>query len=244
MSKEAEDILYASGAVAEDFCFNEKVAEVFDDMLKRSIPHYRTVIDSMAALLASRLPSGALIYDLGCSTGTTLLELSRQLGDRGFRFIGIDQAPAMLDKARRKSAMYGKGEVLAFRADDITRCPLPEAGAILCNYTMQFLRPMTRQDFIRRLHAALPPGGVCILSEKTIAHGRRLNRDFIDVYHDFKRGRGYSELEIAAKREALENVLVPFSPQENIRLLETAGFTEIEIFFKWFNFTSLVALKG
>ena len=238
-----EDTLYSTGVIEEDFSFNDRVAEVFDDMLNRSIPYYRTVIDGMAQLLACRLPAGSTLYDLGCATGTTLLELARRLPAMNFRYIGIDNAPAMLDKARSKSAMYGKAAVLQFCQDDITSCALPAAAGIICNYTLQFLRPMTRQAFVRRLYEALPPGGILFLSEKTISHSSRLNRDFIDIYHTFKKQQGYSELEIAAKREALENILIPFSLQENITLLQDAGFEEIETFFKWFNFTALVALK-
>ena len=237
------DTLFASGEVAEDFAFTERVAEVFDDMLSRSIPHYRTVIDGMAQLLAELLPDRATVYDLGCSTGTTLLELSRCLVAKQFRYIGIDNAQAMLEKARNKSAMFSKSNQLTFQQGDITTCPMPDVAGIVCNYTMQFLRPVTRQAFVRRLYAGLPQGGVLLLSEKSIAHSSLLNRAFIGIYHDFKRQQGYSELEIAAKREALENVLVPFSLEENIAMLRQAGFGEIEVFFKWFNFSSLVAIK-
>lgn len=189
-----EDTLYATGTVEEDFSFNDRVAEVFDDMLNRSVPYYRTVIDGMAQLLASHLSPGAVIYDLGCSTGTTLLELARRLPDQGFRFIGIDNAPAMLDKARTKSALFTSGQMLRFEQDDITTCPLPQATAILCNYTLQFLRPLSRQTFIDRIHAALPEGGVFLLSEKTISPCGRINRDFIEIHHSFKNSRGTPSL--------------------------------------------------
>jgi methyltransferase, putative len=238
-----EDTLYTSGTVTEDFTFNDRVAEVFDDMLNRSIPYYRTVISGIAQLLAGHLASGATVCDLGCSTGATLLELARQLADLHLRYIGIDNAPAMLDKALRKSAMFSKNDVLHFIEADITACPLPQAEAIICNYTIQFLRPPTRLPFVRRVYEALPTDGVFFLSEKTISHAGRLNRDFIDIYHAFKKQQGYSELEIATKRESLENVLVPFSLEENIALLREAGFAEIELFFRWFNFSSIVALK-
>lgn len=240
----SEDRIYTEGKVGEDFSFNDRVAEVFDDMLSRSIPHYRSVIDGMAQLLACRSPQGTTLYDLGCSTGTTLLELSRRMPAGRYRYIGFDNAPAMLDKARKKSAMFGKGDLLAFHEEDITTCALPQAAAVICNYTMQFLRPLTRLDFVQRIHAALPEDGLFFLSEKTISHAKRLNRDFIDIYHDFKRQQGYSELEIAAKREALENVLIPFSVEENIALLREAGFVEVEPYFQWFNFTALVAIKA
>ncbi len=242
-TKMSEDTLYRAGKVGEDFTFNDQVAEVFDDMLDRSIPYYRSVIEGIAQLLACRSHKKATIYDLGCSTGTTLLELSRRLPADRFRYVGIDNAPAMLGKAQRKSDMFNKSTLIEFREDDINTCPLPEATAVICNYTLQFLRPITRLDFVTRIYRALPDDGMFFLSEKTISHATRLNRDFINIYHHFKRQQGYSELEIAAKREALENVLIPFSLEENIALLREAGFTEIEPYFKWFNFTALVAVK-
>lgn len=238
-----QDTLFSSGSVTRDFTFNDKVADVFDDMIHRSVPFYSAVMEGTAELLALRLGNGSTIYDLGCSTGTTLLELSRRLTAHNLRYIGIDNAPAMIDKAIRKSELYSKSHILEFRQDDITTCPLPDAGAVICNYTLQFIRPITRQPFLQRIHEALPPGGILILSEKTISHPAKLNRDFITIHHQFKKTQGYSELEIAAKREALENVLIPFSVNENTQMLQQAGFTEIEIFFKWFNFTSFIAVK-
>ncbi len=239
-----DDKLFAQGSIGEDFTFNERVAEVFDDMLDRSIPLYHTILEGMAQILIRRMPPGEVIYDLGCSTGTTLVELSRQLPPYRYQFAGIDNAPAMLDKARKKSAMFGKNDLITFQEGDLTTCSLPGAAAIICNYTLQFLRPMTRLACVQRMYAALPENGLLFLSEKTISHAKSLNRDFISIYHQFKRQQGYSELEIAAKREALENVLVPFSLEENMHLLSEAGFTEIEPYCKWFNFSSLVAVKG
>ncbi len=238
-----KDKLYDSGAVSEDFTFNDKVAEVFDDMLNRSVPYYSAVIDAIAGLLQHHALRGRTIYDLGCSTGTTLLELVRRLPDLKCNYVGIDNAPAMIQKAKRKAEMFSKTDTIRFIEDDITTIELKEAGAILCNYTLQFIRPMTRLDFVRRICDSLPKGGMCIVSEKIISHDKKLNRQFIDMHHQFKLLQGYSELEIAAKREALENVLVPFSIEENIDLLRQGGFQSVETFFQWFNFASFIAMK-
>ncbi len=238
-----QDNLYLQGTVAEDFTFNDRVADVFDDMVNRSVPFYETVIEAIAGLLASRLPTDSILYDLGCATGSTLLQLSRYLDRQDINYVGIDNAIPMLEKAQRKSELFSKDRIITFRNDDITTCDLPDAGAIICNYTLQFLRPMTRQSFIDRIYTALPEGGSLIISEKTISPNPQLNRDFIAIYHQFKKTQGYSELEIAAKREALENVLIPFSTQENIQILEKAGFKEVDVFFKWFNFCSFIAIK-
>ncbi|HHL35068.1 MAG TPA: carboxy-S-adenosyl-L-methionine synthase CmoA [Desulfobulbaceae bacterium] len=237
------DTIFQHIDIKEDFSFNEQVAEVFDDMVHRSVPLYETVIDAIARILNQHVGRQLTVYDLGCSTGTTLLELSRRIQHQKLRLIGIDNAGSMLEKARKKAAMFCKTDFLSFREDDITSCPLTGADAILCNYTLQFVRPPVRRTLVDRFYQALPPGGLLIVCEKIIAAGA-FHRPFIDIYHDFKREQGYSELEIAAKREALENVLVPFTVDENISLLQEAGFSQVEIFCKWFNFASFVALKN
>ena len=238
----SRDNIFQHDDIKEDFTFNDKVAEVFDDMVHRSVPLYETVIDAIARLLDHHFKQQLTIYDLGCSTGTTLLELSRRLHHPRLRLIGIDNAPSMLEKARRKAAMFSKTDALTFQLGDITSCPLPEADAILCNYTLQFIRPPVRRVVVDRLYNALGPGGLLIVCEKVLADGV-FHRPFIEIYHDFKREHGYSELEIAAKRESLENVLIPFTTADNISLLQEAGFSQVEIFCKWFNFASFVAVK-
>jgi tRNA (cmo5U34)-methyltransferase len=213
-------------------------------MLDRSIPFYQTVIELSASMIRQLVSPGSRVYDLGCSTGTTLLALSRLLSDMDIQFTGIDNAPAMIDKAQRKTEMYRKSSVIQFYTDDITRADLPGADVIICNYTLQFIRPLRRPEFISRLYTSLNPGGMLLISEKVISQHSRLNRKYIDLYYGFKRKQGYSELEIATKREALENVLIPFSIQENKDLLTSCDFTEVETFFQWVNFASFVALKG
>jgi len=243
MVSKSQDKLYQVDIIQEDFVFTEKVVEVFDDMLDRSIPFYKEVIQQSAHLLSGLLENGDSVYDLGCATGTTLLEFVRLLSNKDLRFYGVDNSSAMLDKARLKAELYSKKESITFINEDITTLHTENCGACILNYTLQFIRPMVRQNFIDHIYNNLRPGGVLILSEKTISHDKLLNRKYIDIYHHFKREKGYSELEIAKKREALENILIPFSIHENKAILEKAGFSSIETFFQWFNFTSFVCIK-
>ncbi|MDD3813676.1 MAG: carboxy-S-adenosyl-L-methionine synthase CmoA [Desulfocapsaceae bacterium] len=238
-----KDTLFAINQIQEDFVFSERVAQVFDDMLDRSIPFYQEVIKGTARLLDTFLRQNDTVVDLGCATGTTLLQLARLLPDKGLLFKGIDNSPAMLHKARLKAEMFSKQDQVSFVVQDITDLDQADTGAFLLNYTLQFIRPLRRKDFIHRLFDNLRPGGVLILSEKKISHDPLLNRKYIDIYHQFKLERGYSELEIAKKREALENILIPFSIEENRELLLGAGFTNVETFFQWFNFVSFIAIK-
>lgn len=241
--EEKKDTIFKVEKVSEDFEFSSRVVEVFDDMLDRSIPFYGEVISACATLLDKHLQTGDTIYDLGSATGTTLLELSRILQCNDLHYIGIDTSPAMLEKARLKAELYSKQEQFSFFEEDITDFKHQNAGAIILHYTLQFIRPPARARLIKTLYDSLRPGGILLLSEKTICHDKMLNREFIDIYHNFKKKKGYSELEIANKREALENVLIPFSITENKELLHEAGFTSVETFFQWFNFASFIAVK-
>ena len=240
---DSSDRLYQADTVPEDFDFNERVVEVFDDMLDRSIPFYRDVIKGAASLLDVYLEPGDVVCDLGCSTGTPLLEFARILEGKKLKLIGIDNSPPMIEKARIKAELYSRKESLSFIQGDITTLDQPGTGAFILNYTLQFIRPLLRKSLVERLYDNLRPGGLLILSEKTISHDKDMNRIFIDIYHRFKREKGYSELEIARKREALENILIPFSLDENMQMLSDAGFKNISTFFQWFNFTSFVAVK-
>ncbi len=238
-----KDALFAVDHIREDFVFNDRIANVFDDMVARSIPFYQEVIKSAAQILDCRLQPGETVCDLGCSTGSALLEISRLLAAKKLRCIGIDSSAAMLKKARQKAEMFATERRLELRCGDIRELAEKELGAVLLNYTLQFLRPLDRTRLLQRIFDSLRPGGVLLLSEKTVLSEERLNRDFISIYHQFKKARGYSELEIARKREALENVLIPFTTDENISLLVDTGFSPVTPFFQWFNFCSLLAVK-
>ena len=243
MEDSPKDTLFNIDCVPEDFVFNERVVEVFDDMLDRSIPFYHEVIKASAQLLDSFLHPGDTVYDLGCSTGTSLLMFNHLLGHKNLHFIGLDNSGPMLDKARLKAELHSQQNSVSFALEDIISFDHPGAGGIILHYTLQFIRPLQRPAFLTRLFDSLRPGGVLLISEKVISHDRHLNRQFIDKYHQYKKSRGYSELEIAKKREALENVLIPFSVEENQAMLRKVGFSSIETFFRWFNFASFVAIK-
>ena len=239
----ARDTLFNKKKFSEKFEFNERVADVFDDMLDRSVPFYKQVIEMIAEILARSLRAGDTVYDLGCSTGTTLIALAAKLKKEHLKFIGIDNSRAMLHKAIRKAEMFSMADRIEFQEMDITRTDLSGAGGVTLNYTLQFIDPSIRGQFLKTVYNGLRNNGVLILSEKIVTRDTYFDQQFLDSYHQFKRRKGYSELEIANKREALENILIPLTVQENCDLLQQAGFSKIEPFFQWFNFVSILACK-
>ena len=226
--------------ITKQFEFDEDVAVVFDDMLGRSIPFYKEVIALMCRYGVLHLPSNARIVDLGCSTANTLLALDKA-SHHGYTLLGIDNSEAMLQLARQKVHAYGsKIELLNA---DITAVSLSNYDGIIANYMLQFIRPLQRADFVSKLYDALNPNGLFMFSEKIVFDDKELNKQMIDLYYQFKREQGYSDFEIAQKREALENVLIPYTEEENKAMLKNAGFSTIETIFKWGNFATFVAKK-
>jgi tRNA (cmo5U34)-methyltransferase len=228
---------------ASDFKFGTQVAKVFDDMVNRSVPYYGEIQRMMAELAANHAREGTYVYDLGCSTGTTMIGMDTMVS-RDIRFIGIDDSQEMLDKCKSKLIEIGFSRDYELRCADLGHpLHIENASVVILCLTLQFVRPIYRERLLKNIYDGLKPGGVLILVEKILAEDSNFNRDFIDYYYDYKRRNNYSEMEISQKREALENVLVPYKLSENITLLRDKGFSHCEVFFKWYNFAGIVAVK-
>ena len=222
------------------FEFDETVAAVFDDMLERSVPFYREVLDLTVRLILRRKDERLRILDLGCSTARLLLELHRA-GARG-ELRGIDNSLAMIERARKKCAAFGAEEIVLALAD-ILEVPIEGVDVVTANYTLQFIRPLQRPALVRSIYEGLNEGGEFYFSEKVLFDDSRLDKAMIEIYYDYKRKQGYSDYEIASKREALENVLIPFTVEENLRLCREAGFSRVDTVFQWANFVTFRAEK-
>lgn len=226
--------------IKKQFEFDEEVAAVFDDMLERSVPFYKESQKITRFFTLKNLPEGGVVYDLGCSTASLLLSIHRELHVDA-SLVGLDNSEAMLEQARRKIEAYGAKIEVANA--DILDYDYKMADVFISNYTLQFIRPLVREELVKKIALSLKKGAVFIFSEKVISHHSKLNKDLIECYYDFKKTQGYSEYEIVQKREALENVLVPYSEEENIKMAKNAGFSHCEVLFRWANFATFIATK-
>jgi len=238
-----DEVFKARVEAIGDFKFGEKVASVFDDMLHRSVPFYDEAQRMIAEMAADFVVDGTNVYDLGCSTGTTMLNLHSAVPP-GARFVGIDSSEEMLQRCRQKlTAHQFKREHELICADLNEGLEIHNASMVLMVLTLQFIRPLHRDQIVSAIWHGLNENGCLILVEKVLGEDSLFNRLFIKYYYDFKARNGYSELEIAQKREALENVLVPYKLLENREMILRAGFRYCEVFFKWYNFSGIVAVK-
>lgn len=241
---ELKDAVFETKDKILDFSFNKEVAAVFDDMVSRSVPYYDEMQRMSAELVKDFARADTNIYDIGCATGTTMALIDRYVGDTAVTLVGIDNSKEMLKQAKEKLDQLGLHHPYALKCADIhKRMPIENASVVAMLLTLQFARPLYREKIVQRICKGINKNGCLLLVEKITSENTLFNRLFIDHYYDFKRRNGYSEMEIAKKREALENVLIPYRIDENVELLKTAGFRHVEVFFRWYNFCGMVAVK-
>ncbi|MFV0276818.1 MAG: carboxy-S-adenosyl-L-methionine synthase CmoA [Parahaliea sp.] len=240
---EPRDTLYAAPLTPELFRFDDRVASVFPDMIQRSVPGYSTII-AMTGLLAGRYASpGSRLYDLGCSLGASTLAMRQNVRHSDCEIVGVDNSEAMLTRCRTVIDTDSHEVPVTLTCADLRDVAIEDASVVVLNFTLQFIPREARDAVIQRIGAGLRPGGIMVLSEKVSFEDPRLDALNIELHHNFKRANGYSDLEIARKRQALENVLRPETLARHRQRIAGAGFSSCDVWFQCFNFASLVALK-
>ena len=242
--KSLKDDLFKKRFSQEDFVFDDQVAQVFDDMIARSIPGYATIISTIGQFAKKYYKSNSQIYDLGCSLGGVTFEICKQLEESDFNLIAIDNSEAMIERLlQRKAIIGGLEDRVEILFADINDVVIENASIVILNFTLQFLPPKYRNRLVKRIYDGLIPGGILILSEKIIFSDENFNNLFVEMYHKFKESNGYSELEISQKRLALENILIPETLGMHKRRHVSAGFQSFEVWFQNLNFASTISLK-
>ncbi len=228
-----------------DFAFDEQVARVFPDMIKRSVPGYPTIIESIGLIAAQHAQPQSLIYDLGCSLGAATQSMRRHVRSEGCQIVAIDNAAAMVERCREylsaQDAMLEEPLPAQVVLGDIVNYPLAPCSVVVLNFTLQFVKPEERLALLTRIRQALQPGGVLILSEKLNFADTNTQQSLEQLHYAFKRANGYSDLEIAQKRSAIENVMLPDTQEQHQQRLQQAGFSHSHIWFQCLNFCSMIA---
>ena len=234
------------------FQFDEQVAQVFADMIKRSVPGYAMILQMISLITQRYARSNTLCYDLGSSLGASTFAMQQALEHmpdlHDVRIIAVDNSSAMIEKcqalldqqSKAKSAVHVPIEL---HCQDVLNTSISNASLVTMNFTLQFIEAHRREEMLSRIYNGLIPGGALILSEKIAIANEYGQNLLIDLHHGFKKQQGYSELEVAQKRTALENVLVPDSLNTHSERLRKAGFKHIQPWFQCFNFVSLIAVK-
>ena len=226
-----------------DFSFDDQVADVFPDMIDRSVPGYRSIITMIETLTEHYAQPRSTLYDLGCSLGASTLSMRRGITAEGCSIISVDTSETMIERCAKAIERDHNQTPVKTICGDIREMDISNASVVVLNFTLQFIPLEDRLQLLEKINRGMRPGGVLILSEKVVFEDQHLDELLIDIHHDYKRAHGYSDLEISQKRSALENVLIPETiPNHRERLIQ-AGFASIDVWFQCFNFMSMLAIK-
>ncbi len=239
-----KDIVFAKRQnPVEAFEFNDEVTSVFDDMLRRSVPFYMESITRQAQICIQFYKKKTVIYDLGCSNGNLGIMICKSFGKKKFSMIGIDSSCPMIKRYnnRLKGKAYRNNvRLICNPAENIE---IINASVVILNLTMQFIDPYERNSVIQNIYNGLVSGGILLLTEKIIHRTKTISDIQQKYYTKFKKENGYSDLEISQKRDALEDILIPETLETHQNRLQRAGFSSFDVWLKWFNFASLIAIK-
>lgn len=239
-----KDQVYADPrAQVAAFAFDARVADVFDDMIRRSVPGYGMTLSLLGIIAQHYAKPNTRIYDLGCSLGAGIASMGAKLQTPEVTFVGVDNSQPMLDRCRPHLVDIQQQHRLELLCQDIQQTPIENASIVVLNFTLQFIPKAERLALLARIREGLVPGGILVLSEKILFDDPQIQADLTTLHHDFKRAQGYSDLEIAQKRAAIENVLIPETIDAHESRLSAACFARDEIWLQCFNFASFLAFK-
>lgn len=242
-----EDRIYKADTGSEPFRFDDKVARVFPDMLRRSIPGYGASLEAIGSLAARYVRAGTNCYDLGCSLGAATIAMRQGISEAGCRIVAVDTSPAMIERCGEIVAEETNATELMTDVDlvlgDIREIEVVNASMVVLNYTLQFVALSDRDALLRGIFEGMNEGGILVLSEKVIDDNPHMESLLVDLHHEHKRRNNYSALEISRKRAALEDVLVPESVSAHRARLNKAGFSHSAVWLRYFNFVSIIALR-
>lgn len=237
------DTLYHAPRATTPFVFNDAVARVFPDMIKRSVPGYRDVIAGTGLIAADYVQSGSNIYDLGCAVGASTFAILNRTQSEEYRIFAVDNSASMLARLHENIEKLPSHSCVTGIQSDILNININNASVVVLNYTLQFIPPAKRHPLLERIYNGMLTGGVLILSEKLAFNTPEEQQRQTALHESFKRAQGYSQLEIVQKRAALEKILVPEPYSTHYQRLYDIGFHETQIWFRSINFASIMAWK-
>jgi len=129
------------------------VVQASGDVLQ---PRHRAILQMVHEVM---LPKGSRILDLGCGPGALSFDLAKQ----GYRGVGLDAAPAMVQRSKLQAAAEGLSALWRYQLGDVEALPFRNEcfDAAVCAGVIEYLP--TDENVLREAARVLKQGGRFIL---------------------------------------------------------------------------------
>ena len=221
------------------FTFNNEVANVFEDMVNRSVPGYDFLVENIGVLSKKFYQPNTDIYDLGSSLCSCSLSILDKVENLNGDIYAVDTSQAMIDickeNIKRKEIKYINADLFDINVEN--------SSIIILNLTLQFIDIKKRTDLLKKLYSQLIKSGMIIITEK-ITLDRNSDDIFFKNFHDFfKENNGYTKEEIDRKKIALEKTMIIESEEVHEKRFINVGCKNFYKWFQCYNFESWVLIK-
>ena len=242
MANSKDDVYSVPMSSVAAFRFDQSVADVFQDMIERSVPGYGLVLQLIGVLAEKYGQQTTRAYDLGCSLGASTLQLRRHLPG-SCHVIGVDNSEAMVSRCKANLRRDHSAATYEILLEDLRETNIQNASIVILNFTLQFVPDEQRKNILTHICEGLNSGGILLLAEKVKFEDPAEQALMTTLHHDFKKQHGYSHLEISQKRAALENVLIPNTEKQHRQRMRDAGFSVVEQCMRCLNFSTFLGIK-
>jgi len=222
--------------------FDAEITPVFDEHVRCHVPLYNEIHELVTGLSGWFLEDNTNVYDIGTSLGEVITNLERTYPNKHVDYHGIDTSPEMVAKTAERFREIGNVEILHADITD-NHFVIDNASLITSILTLMFIAQKHRQAVVKKIYDGLNIGAAFIMVEKVIGSNARFDEMWVEMYHDMKHRNGVSEADIFNKARSIRGVLKPNTVDENIKLLNSVGFKDVDMFFKWGNFAGFIAIK-
>jgi ubiquinone/menaquinone biosynthesis C-methylase UbiE len=157
-----------------------------------------------------------------------------------FKYYGYDLSSTMIKIAKKKNNLKN----LSFKLGDINKINFKKKSDLFLSIlTFPFLNSNQRIALYKKIYDSLNYGGAMIFVDK-IRSSKSVYEDmFNQVYFDFKIDSKLKHKQILNKSKSIRSAMQLFQIKEITSFLKKTGFEKNEVFFRWFNFVGIIAVK-
>jgi tRNA (cmo5U34)-methyltransferase len=207
-------------------------ARVFDEGIRKSVPHYEQMISVIIDILPFSRGKKVALMDIGTGTGNIAYNLKTAFPNS--ELVCLDLSPNMLAIAGEKlkffpGVEYVVADASAYKFDR-------KYDAIVSSLTLHHLETdADKHAFHKKAFRALKPGGMFINADIIVAPDKKMQAVNLAKWHEFILKS--SSPEFAADRykkyKAEDRPAILLHELDSLR---RAGFRPVEVFWKYYNF--------